>query len=59
MLITGRKWWDFVSYDPRFPKDKRLIIIKNKRDEEYIKILKENLEKFKTFLGEIRQKCTK
>ena len=59
MLITGRKWWDFVSYDPRFPKDKRLIIIKNKRDEEYIKILKERLEKFKIFLEEIRQKCMK
>jgi len=42
MWVTGRQWWDFVSYDPR-QKDPnfRMLIIRVKRDEDYIA----NLEK--------------
>lgn len=28
MMITGRKWIDFVSFCPEFPPDKRLYIVK-------------------------------
>lgn len=50
MWITGRKWWDFVSYDPRLPEDLQLYIERVNRDEKYI----ENLHsEVKTFLGEV------
>lgn len=41
MMVTGRQWWDFVSYDPRLENheatlDKALHIQRIPRDEEYI-----------------------
>ena len=32
MWITGRKWWDFVSYHPEMDS----LIVRVERDEEYI-----------------------
>lgn len=46
MWITGRKWWDFVSFDPRMPEKAKYIMIKVNRDEEYIKTLEENVRLF-------------
>jgi putative phage-type endonuclease len=45
LWVTGRKWWDFVSYDPRFldPKE-RLLIIRVKRDEKLIETIKSECE---------------
>jgi YqaJ-like viral recombinase domain len=31
-----RRWWDFVSYDPRFPPEMRLFVKRVERDEEAI-----------------------
>lgn len=39
MWVTGRKWWDFVSFDPRMPASHQLMIIRVYRDDEYIKFL--------------------
>lgn len=36
MWVTGRQWWDFVSYDPRMPESHRLLIVRVQRDQEYI-----------------------
>lgn len=36
LWVTGRLWWDFASYDPRMPESHRLLVIRVKRDEEYI-----------------------
>ena len=36
MWVTGRRFWDFVSYDPRMPEKLRLYIQRVKRDDEYI-----------------------
>jgi putative phage-type endonuclease len=36
MWVTGRKWWDFVSYDPRMPDSHRIYIQRIERDEKYI-----------------------
>lgn len=36
MWVTGRKWWDWVSYDPRMPETHRLLRIRIERDEQYI-----------------------
>lgn len=39
MWVTGRQWWDFVSYDPRMPESHRMFLKRVERDEEFIKKL--------------------
>lgn len=46
MLVNGRKWWDFVSYDPRIDGKGRIFIARIERDEEYIAKLQEKLTAF-------------
>jgi putative phage-type endonuclease len=36
MWVTGRAWWDFVSYDPRMPETHRLLKIRVNRDDAFI-----------------------
>lgn len=36
MWVTGRAWWDFVSFDPRMPGTHQILIIRVERDQEYI-----------------------
>lgn len=36
LWVTGRKWWDFVSYHPDFPPELRLYIQRIERDEAFI-----------------------
>lgn len=36
MMVTGRKWWSFVSYDPRQSEPFRLYIQRIPRDDAYI-----------------------
>lgn len=36
MLVTRRKWWAFVSYDPRMPPNLRLFYQRIERDDAYI-----------------------
>jgi putative phage-type endonuclease len=36
MACTGRKWCDFVSYDPRMPENMRLFIKRLPRDDKRI-----------------------
>lgn len=37
LACTGRKWVDFVSYDPRLEDDLQILIVRVMRDDEYIK----------------------
>lgn len=46
MWVTGREWWDFISYDPRVPDERFLYIERIWRDEEYIKRLEERVMAF-------------
>lgn len=39
MWVTGRAWWDFVSYDPRQQEKFRILKIRVNRDEEFIRKL--------------------
>lgn len=39
MLVTGRQWWDFVSYDPRQRENLRLYVQRIERDEAFIQKL--------------------
>lgn len=36
LWLTGRKWCDFISYDPRFPEKYQLAIHRVERDDEMI-----------------------
>lgn len=50
MACTGRKWCDFVSFDPRFPTELQLFVTRIERDDALI----DSLEKDVTdFLGEV------
>lgn len=47
MACTGRKWVDFVSYDPRMPAGVQLFIAREHRDEDYIKDIENRIQIFK------------
>ena len=45
LMITNRKWWDFVVYNPRVLNDKfKMIVIRIRRNEEFISKLKEAID---------------
>lgn len=46
LWITGRKWCDFISYDPRFPVNAQMFVTRIKRDEKFIKELEEAVAEF-------------
>lgn len=50
MWITGRKWWDFVSYHPEFPDHLQLFVKRVQRDDDYIRDLE---AKVRAFLAEV------
>lgn len=54
-MVTGRKWCDFVSYDPRNKKND-IVIIRVDRDEEYIKEMHDKAKKFKALVDSIKGK---
>ena len=50
LWITGRAWCDFISFDPRMPKDLALYVQRVERDDAYI----ENLYlEVRQFLAEV------
>ena len=52
LLVTGRAWWDFVSYYPGLP----LLIVRVGRDERFLATLSENLCFFYGELEELMKK---
>ncbi|NYS09359.1 hypothetical protein PBR31_00052 [Xanthomonas phage PBR31] len=46
MWIAGREWCDFVSYDPRMPEKLQMFVQRVPRDEQYIKALAFEIERF-------------
>ena len=46
MFVTGRKWWDFLSFDSRQDEECQLYIETIYRDEEYIANLHKELVQF-------------
>ena len=46
LLVTGRKWCDFISYDPRLPENASYICIRVERDEVAIARLAESVDSF-------------
>jgi len=46
MACTGRKWCDFVSFDPRLPASMRLFIQRVPRDDAMIAALEKDVREF-------------
>jgi len=53
MACAGRKWCDFVSFDPRLPAELQLKIIRVERDSALIVSLEKEVREF---LGEVSTK---
>jgi predicted phage-related endonuclease len=59
MACTGRKWCDFVSFDPRLPVDLEMWIKRVDRDEALIADLEAEVRKFLGELDEMLDKLEK
>lgn len=46
MACTGRKWCDFVSYDPRLPEELQLFVVRLPRDDQAIMEMEEVIIRF-------------
>ena len=46
LVCTGRKWCDFVSYDPRMPIELQLFVVRVERDEDMITDIEVAVVKF-------------
>lgn len=46
LACTGRKWVDFISFNPDFPEYLQLFVVRYHRDEEYIKHIESEVIKF-------------
>jgi putative phage-type endonuclease len=50
MAVTGAKWCDFVSFDPRMPERSQLLVVKVPRDPEFISQMEAEIQ---IFLNEV------
>lgn len=46
LWVTGRKWWDFVSYAPEFSGPQQVMLCRVHRDETYIASLRTEVLRF-------------
>jgi len=46
MSVTGAKWCDFVSFDPRMPERSQLLIVRVNRDNEFIAEMENDIKQF-------------
>lgn len=53
---TGRKWCDFVCYDPRMPEGAQMYVKRIERDEMFISTMREMIE---TFIKELNETVEK
>lgn len=56
LWVTGRDWWDFVSFDPRIDGKASYFHVRVERDEKYISELE---EKCLSFEDELKQLIVK
>jgi putative phage-type endonuclease len=56
LACTGKKWCDFVSFDPRLPTELQLFVRRVPRDDAYIQMLEKEVIQFLTELdGKIKK----
>ena len=56
MACTGRKWCDYVSFDPRMPAKAQMFVKRVDRDDEYIAEIEAEIVKF---LAEVKSQVQK
>ena len=44
LMVSGRKWCDFISFNPDFPSDNAFKVVRVERDEAYIALLRERVK---------------
>lgn len=58
MECTGRKWCEFVSFDPRMPEDMQLFVVRFARDEDRIHEMRVGVTKFLSEVDDVISKLT-
>lgn len=53
MMINGRQWCDFISFDPRIEGKGRFFVVRVERDDEYIAKLQDKLTNFVNKLDQL------
>ncbi len=56
MWATQRDWWDFVSFDPRMPKNLQLFSQRILRNDSYIKLMTSSVVDFLADVNDIKEK---
>lgn len=56
LWITGRKWCDFISYDPRMPERLQLFVQRIDRNELFIEALAAEVKKFLSEVAAMQSK---
>jgi putative phage-type endonuclease len=56
MACAGKPWGDFASFDPRLPERLQLLVVRVPRDDDYIKMLEQEVT---AFLRELDDKLNK
>lgn len=59
LWITGRQWWDFVSYSPAMPEHLKLHVYRVMPDADYINDLEKSVAGFLTELDALVAKLQK
>lgn len=59
MAVTGRKWCDFISFDPRVGTDYMLFIYRLGRNEDEIKNMVERVELASKYMTELIERLPK
>lgn len=55
LLITGRKWWDFISYNPNYQKE--LVVYRILPDKKMQEKILEGIDKGMKKIKEIKELC--
>lgn len=57
LMVSGRKWCDFISYCPAFPDEKKLVVIRMEHDERWTsEVLRPRIDAFLTYVDELKAK---
>lgn len=56
LLVTGRKWCDFVSYNPMFPENLQLFVKRVEADPVYQKELESEVKQFLSEVDDVINK---
>jgi hypothetical protein len=53
MACAERKWWDFISYDPRLPEGLRIFVKRLQRDDARIAEIESQVRQLNTEIDQI------